>query len=134
DGSDQQPVGGLYLAMAVEQQEGAGGGGLERRTGTELRVGLPGLGEEPGSGFEPTGQGGADEGRLGAPSTAVGTPGAEFAGPVRRGRGPPAPDRRTRPAGHRAHRSRPARPAAATGGWRPTGPQPATRTGPAVDP
>ena len=82
DGSHQQPVGGFHVAMAVEQQEGAGGGGLERGTGTELRVGLPGLGEEPGSGFEPTGQGGGDEGRLGQPSTAVATPGAEVGGPV----------------------------------------------------
>ena len=66
DGGDQQPVGGVDVAVAVEQVIGAGHGGRERAAGTG--VGAAGLLQQPGGVAQVAGDDGAQVGGLGQPS------------------------------------------------------------------
>ncbi len=66
DGGGQQPVGGVDVAVAVEQVIGAGDGGRERTAGAG--VGAAGLFQEAGGVAQVAGDDGSQVGGFGQPS------------------------------------------------------------------
>ena len=85
DGGEQQPVGGVDVAVAVQQVIRAGDGGRERAAGA--RVGAAGLLEQAGGVAQVAGHDGAQVGGLGQPPAAAFPRGAELGGAQQLGDG-----------------------------------------------
>ena len=85
DGGEQQPVGGVDVAVAVEQVVGARDGGRERAAGAG--VGAAGLLKQAGGVAQVAGHDGAQVGGLRQPSAAAFPRGAELGGAQQLGDG-----------------------------------------------